>query len=64
MIKQMNSREFVNQNLKSLNCSTDKGRDILWYETRGKDNYQTGRRKKVFYEHFPLHIVFILPTDC
>ncbi|KAG8252745.1 hypothetical protein J6590_050228 [Homalodisca vitripennis] len=29
------------------------GRDIHGYETRGRDNYPTGRHRTVVYEHLP-----------
>ncbi|KAG8288538.1 hypothetical protein J6590_016662, partial [Homalodisca vitripennis] len=29
------------------------GRDIHGYETRGRDNYRTGRHRTVVYEHLP-----------
>ncbi|KAG8253552.1 hypothetical protein J6590_032350 [Homalodisca vitripennis] len=30
-----------------------RGRDIHGYESRGRDNYRTGRHRTVVYEHLP-----------
>ncbi|KAG8272686.1 hypothetical protein J6590_036558 [Homalodisca vitripennis] len=34
-------------------CAMTNGRDIHVYETRGRDNYRTGRHRTVVYEHLP-----------
>ncbi|KAG8319861.1 hypothetical protein J6590_082671 [Homalodisca vitripennis] len=34
-------------------CALTRGRDVHEYETRGRDNYRTGRHRTVVYEHLP-----------
>ena len=34
-------------------CALTRGRDIHEYETRGRDDYRTGRHRTVVYEHLP-----------
>ncbi|KAG8326031.1 hypothetical protein J6590_051362 [Homalodisca vitripennis] len=48
-------------------CALTRGRDIHGCETRGRDNYRTGRHRTVVYEHLPsqavVHFINRLPNS-
>ncbi|KAG8294549.1 hypothetical protein J6590_088087 [Homalodisca vitripennis] len=48
-------------------CTLTRGRAIHGYETRGRDNYRTGRHRTLVYEHLPsqagVHFINSLPNS-